>query len=185
MQRLGRCVEKAGRGERQEIRVVVCGGDGTVIWVIEMIAKHGIDTALIAFTIIPIGTGNDFARCLGWGGSPLRFSGDKLEPLKLRIIEWLNGEEKYFDLWTVELKTYEDGTIFQIRNKEEVDTKQQQLTRGFCNYIGVGTDARICYSVEKRRQRNKWLNLALYGCIGFCKLFKRIRSTHEAVHVFR
>lgn len=55
----------------------MCGGDGTVIWVVELIAKHGIDTDNIVFTIIPIGTGNDFSRCLGWGGSPIKFSKTK------------------------------------------------------------------------------------------------------------
>jgi hypothetical protein len=84
----------------------------------------------------------------------------------------------------VELTTYEDGTVFQIRNKVEVDSGLRKLNRGFCNYFGVGIDARICYSVELRRQKNKWLNLALYGCIGCCKLFKKIRPTHEAIEEF-
>jgi hypothetical protein len=66
-----------------------------------------------------------------------------------------------------------------------VDTNEKEMRRGFCNYFGVGIDARICYSVEKRRQANKWINLALYGCIGCCKLFQGIRSTRDAVRWFR
>ncbi len=56
-----------------------------------------------------------------------------------------------------------------------MDTKQ--YSRGFVNYLGVGIDARICYNVELNRQKNKWLNLGLYACIGLCKYFQKIRST--------
>jgi diacylglycerol kinase family enzyme len=75
------------------------------------------------------------------------------------------------------VSTYEDGEIIQIRDKQEVSTNLKELQRGFCNYFGIGVDARICYYVELKRQKNKWLNLALYGCIGLCKLFQRIRTT--------
>lgn len=63
-------------------------------------------------------------------------------------------------------------------------TDLKELERGFCNYFGVGIDARICYYVELKRRKNKWVNLAMYGCVGLCKLFQRIRSTREAVAVF-
>jgi len=178
VQKLGRFVAKAEKGENRQVKVVICGGDGTVIWVVELIAKSGVNTDSIVFCIIPIGTGNDFSRCLGWGGSPISFSAGHINALKARIIDWLAGEESWYDIWNVELDTYEDGTIYQVRNKQEVDTETKLLNRGFCNYFGVGIDARICYSVELRRQKNKWLNLALYACIGCCKLFKKIQPTN-------
>lgn len=79
--------------------VVVCGGDGTVLWVVGMLHEAGIQLDKLAITIIPIGTGNDFSRCLGWGGSPLRLSPTNLVPLKTRILEWLSAEESIFDIW--------------------------------------------------------------------------------------
>ena len=88
----------------------------------------------------------------------------------------MEAEESYYDIWQVDVQTYPDGSIFKIRDKQEVDTGEKQLSRGFCNYFGVGIDARICYSVEMRRKQNKWLNLMLYGCIGVCKLCQGIRS---------
>jgi diacylglycerol kinase (ATP) len=48
--------------------VIVCGGDGTVMWVVEQIVKMKINIHDIPVGIIPIGTGNDFSRALGWGG---------------------------------------------------------------------------------------------------------------------
>ena len=64
-------VEKRGKGK---VTAVVCGGDGTVLWVVSLVGQSGLDLTKVTFCIIPIGTGNDFSRCLGWGGSPISFS---------------------------------------------------------------------------------------------------------------
>lgn len=69
-------VERRGKGR---VHAVVCGGDGTVLWVVSLVGEQGMDLTKIVFCIIPIGTGNDFSRCLGWGGSPISFSGRNLD----------------------------------------------------------------------------------------------------------
>ena len=51
--------------------MVVGGGDGTVLWVVEEMLKAGIDFNKCALGVIPFGTGNDFSRVLGWGGKIL------------------------------------------------------------------------------------------------------------------
>lgn len=58
------------KGEKN-IRVVVSGGDGTILWVVGLVMQMGIDINDLAFAINPIGTGNDFSRSLGWGFQPL------------------------------------------------------------------------------------------------------------------
>lgn len=49
--------------------IVICGGDGTINYVVNAMRRHGITTPL---GIIPMGTANDFAGALGMSSHPVK-----------------------------------------------------------------------------------------------------------------
>lgn len=64
-----------------DCRVVICGGDGTIPWVLSELLAIGIDLSKIVIGIIPIGTGNDFSRSLGWGTTPVKITANNFKGL--------------------------------------------------------------------------------------------------------
>lgn len=45
--------------------MIICGGDGTISWVIDEMIKHQINFKDCPIGILPLGTGNDFSNALG------------------------------------------------------------------------------------------------------------------------
>ncbi|KAM8895925.1 diacylglycerol kinase kappa [Lycaon pictus] len=72
-------------------RIVVCGGDGSVSWVLSLIDAFGLHERC-QLAVIPLGTGNDLARVLGWGAfwnknkSPVTIL-NKVEQASVRILD--------------------------------------------------------------------------------------------------
>lgn len=50
-------------------RILVAGGDGTIGWMLNEIARKNIKP-IPEVCILPVGTGNDLSRVLGWGAVP-------------------------------------------------------------------------------------------------------------------
>ncbi|XP_014484616.1 PREDICTED: diacylglycerol kinase eta isoform X6 [Dinoponera quadriceps] len=50
-------------------RILVCSGDGSVGWVLSEIDRLGMHAKQCQVGVLPLGTGNDLARVLGWGAS--------------------------------------------------------------------------------------------------------------------
>nr|XP_023653382.1 diacylglycerol kinase delta-like isoform X3 [Paramormyrops kingsleyae] len=80
-------------------RILVCGGDGSVGWVLSELDKQGLHKQC-RLGVLPLGTGNDLARVLGWGG----LCDDDAQ--LLQILEKLErATTKMLDRWSV--MTYE------------------------------------------------------------------------------
>ena len=133
-----------------KLRILVCGGDGTVSWIISALDALELKRKWPPIAILPLGTGNDLARVHGWGGG---YNNESL----IHILEQIS--ESYIsvlDRWEL---TVEGG-------------KKRIITKNFFNYFSVGVDAELALQVHFLRERrpewffSRFVNKAWYGVFG-------------------
>ncbi|PNF20388.1 Diacylglycerol kinase beta [Cryptotermes secundus] len=119
-------------------RVICCGGDGTVGWVLETMDRVQFEEQP-AVGVIPLGTGNDLARCLRWGGG---YEGEAL-PKLLKKIE--RASTVLMDRWHIEVSEQKDD------GSPPGDPIPYNIIN---NYFSVGVDAAICVKFHLEREKN-------------------------------
>eukprot|EP00930_Biecheleria_cincta_P102971 TRINITY_DN94846_c0_g1_i1.p1 TRINITY_DN94846_c0_g1~~TRINITY_DN94846_c0_g1_i1.p1 ORF type:complete len:431 (-),score=68.85 TRINITY_DN94846_c0_g1_i1:202-1494(-) len=159
----------------QKARVVVGGGDGTIMWVVTEVEKHGINPReQIAIAMIPLGTGNDFSQSLGWGSANPNgeaLARNDFEALKHMVEAWCKATPSYMDVWQVSIKVDEQtGTIYQ-REEPMLDIHGEEVTEletCMLLYCGIAKDAELAYRVEMHRTKSQCCNKLVYGWQGLC-----------------
>lgn len=89
-------------------RVIIGGGDGTVLSLIEELLSLGINVQNCLFGILPMGTGNDLSNSLGWGSiflliiASINISSDMAE-FKHIVQEIAEASFILIDVWEIKL----------------------------------------------------------------------------------
>ncbi|KAH0629227.1 hypothetical protein JD844_011148 [Phrynosoma platyrhinos] len=89
-------------------RVLVCGGDGTVGWVLDAIDDmkiKGQERYIPQVAILPLGTGNDLSNTLGWGAG---YAGEI--PVEQILRDVMDADGIRLDRWKVQAVYFFYGT---------------------------------------------------------------------------
>ncbi|XP_070213170.1 diacylglycerol kinase delta-like isoform X4 [Littorina saxatilis] len=98
-------------------RILICGGDGSIGWVLAEIDKLDLHKQC-QVGVLPFGTGNDLARVLGWGAA---FDDDTQLPAALEKFE--HSQIKMLDRWSI--WTYEGNMPPPRKLSQQMDPISQ------------------------------------------------------------
>lgn len=156
------------------LQVLVAGGDGTVGWVMGCMdtlwpsAKKQPPIALL-----PLGTGNDLARCLGWGGGFDALQADAIDQM-LRDVQHARGV--LLDRWDISFAVSErqvenrkakqdcrgvsgsssapERPTTRLLSRKLVEAELMEIVdrKVMNNYLGIGVDAKVTLDFHQMRE---------------------------------
>lgn len=150
--------------DKKNLKVIACGGDGTVGWVLSVLDEMDFGENLPAVSILPLGTGNDLARTLGWGG------GYNNESMELFLNKVINGNVVQLDRWTIKTELIKNRITSSNENVgEDSQTPSRRGSKSsdshsnakatlpltvVNNYFSIGADSKIALDFHEAREKN-------------------------------
>eukprot|EP00002_Diphylleia_rotans_P016272 TRINITY_DN3167_c0_g1_i1.p1 TRINITY_DN3167_c0_g1~~TRINITY_DN3167_c0_g1_i1.p1 ORF type:complete len:637 (-),score=96.54 TRINITY_DN3167_c0_g1_i1:106-2016(-) len=154
--------------------IMVCGGDGTAGWVLQTMDKILPVGDRPPVFVLPLGTGNDLARALGWGGG---YEGEDIKGI-LRSI--FTATSIMMDRWKIDITSTPTTSS---------SPRDQHATKSFVmnNYFSIGIDAKIALSFHKEREAHpekftsRARNKLWYGELGAKAMFNGCPDLHKQI----
>uniref|UniRef100_A0A4W5NUS3 Diacylglycerol kinase n=1 Tax=Hucho hucho TaxID=62062 RepID=A0A4W5NUS3_9TELE len=143
------------------LRILACGGDGTVGWILSALDQLQLNPQP-AVAILPLGTGNDLARTLNWGG------GYTDEPVSKILSHVEDGNVVQLDRWNLVVEPNQDAGA-EERDEQQTDKLPLDV---FNNYFSLGFDAHVTLEFHESREANpekfnsRFRNKMFYAGVG-------------------
>ncbi|KAK4030324.1 hypothetical protein OUZ56_023329 [Daphnia magna] len=154
------------------LRVLACGGDGTAGWVLSILDQIDISPAP-PVGVLPLGTGNDLARALGWGG------GYTDEPISKILTSMGEAEPVMLDRWELQVEKNPDAPPSGDDSGNQHPSRDTLPLSVVNNYFSFGVDAQIALDFHEAREahpqkfNSRLRNKMFYGQAGGKDLLQR------------
>uniref|UniRef100_A0A671X9K5 Diacylglycerol kinase n=1 Tax=Sparus aurata TaxID=8175 RepID=A0A671X9K5_SPAAU len=145
------------------LRILACGGDGTVGWILSTLDELQMNPQP-PVAVLPLGTGNDLARTLNWGG------GYTDEPVSKVLCHVEDGSVVQLDRWNL--------LVEKSASQPEEGTQKLPLNV-FNNYFSLGFDAHVTLEFHESREANpekfnsRFRNKMFYAGAAFSDFLQR------------
>uniref|UniRef100_A0A8C6LDX7 Diacylglycerol kinase n=1 Tax=Nothobranchius furzeri TaxID=105023 RepID=A0A8C6LDX7_NOTFU len=145
------------------LRILACGGDGTVGWILSALDELQMNPQP-PVAVLPLGTGNDLARTLNWGG------GYTDEPVSKVLCHVEDGAVVQLDRWNL--------LVEKSAVQPEEGTQKLPLNV-FNNYFSLGFDAHVTLEFHESREANpekfnsRFRNKMFYAGAAFSDFLQR------------
>uniref|UniRef100_G1NKP4 Diacylglycerol kinase n=1 Tax=Meleagris gallopavo TaxID=9103 RepID=G1NKP4_MELGA len=149
------------------LRILACGGDGTVGWILSILDELQL-TPQPPVAVLPLGTGNDLARTLNWGG------GYTDEPVSKILCHVEDGTIVQLDRWNLQVERNPD-----LPQDELEDGSRKLPLNVFNNYFSLGFDAHVTLEFHESREANpekfnsRFRNKMFYAGAAFSDFLQR------------
>ena len=171
--------EKGLEEKLWKIKVLIAGGDGSILSMIDSFVKNNIDLNYCAFGHIPLGTANDLSNSLGFSAH-IDIAEGNMDDLYFILKKYYDAQFGKIDIWKINLLLdSNEGEILVNSEKGKTILKDEngnvikKYTRSFINYISFGYDARVGYNFDAHRTNSRCLNKCIYFIEGSKKMFCR------------
>ncbi|PAV61400.1 hypothetical protein WR25_05141 isoform A [Diploscapter pachys] len=141
------------------VRILIAGGDGTICSTLDVVDSLGHKGPV---AVLPLGTGNDLSRVLGWG----KQCGSDINIIQL-LADIQNAQVVNVDRWRIRIEP--------TGGRRTLPMKTVSMT----NYISVGVDAVVTLGMQSTRDSmpkalsSRILNKLLFVTFGTKDVFKR------------
>uniref|UniRef100_A0A8C5P0B5 Diacylglycerol kinase n=1 Tax=Jaculus jaculus TaxID=51337 RepID=A0A8C5P0B5_JACJA len=149
------------------LRILACGGDGTVGWILSILDELQLSPQP-PVGVLPLGTGNDLARTLNWGG------GYTDEPVSKILCQVEDGTIVQLDRWNLHVERNPD-----LPAEELEDGVCKLPLNVFNNYFSLGFDAHVTLEFHESREANpekfnsRFRNKMFYAGAAFSDFLQR------------
>lgn len=133
----------------KKLLVLVCGGDGTVGWVLSNIEELNMQDMKIPVGVVPLGTGNDLANTLKAGS---RYTGAAAIKLLEGMVDCCSIP---MDRWNITVKGLDGTPLSKIPDSVYgILPVLQPPQPTWNNYFSFGSDAHCTLSFHTKREKN-------------------------------